>query len=82
MKLTVAQLKVMSGLLDEALPLDLAARSAWLEALPPEHPELVCAFGHIGDRPFRRNKTLPMCPERTLGFMVVREGLEPSTSAL
>jgi serine/threonine protein kinase/TolB-like protein/Flp pilus assembly protein TadD len=41
MKLTVAQLKVLSGLLDEALPLDLAARSAWLEALPPKHHELV-----------------------------------------
>jgi serine/threonine protein kinase/TolB-like protein/Flp pilus assembly protein TadD len=41
MKLTVAQLKVLSGLLDEALPLDVAARSAWLEALPPEHHELV-----------------------------------------
>jgi TolB-like protein/Flp pilus assembly protein TadD len=41
MKLTVAQLKVLSGLLDEALPLDLAARSAWLEALPLKHHELV-----------------------------------------
>ncbi len=27
-------------------------------------------------------KTLPMCPERTLILLVVREGLEPSTSAL
>jgi eukaryotic-like serine/threonine-protein kinase len=41
MKLTIAQLKVLSGLLDEALPLDLAARSAWLEALPSKHRELV-----------------------------------------
>lgn len=41
MKLTVAQLKVLSRLLDEALPLNVAARSAWLEALPPEHHELM-----------------------------------------
>jgi eukaryotic-like serine/threonine-protein kinase len=41
MKLTVAQLKALSRLLDEALPLDVAERNAWLEALPPEHHELV-----------------------------------------
>jgi hypothetical protein len=47
-----------------------AGRSA--DRLVAEHPYL--AEG--------RYKTLPMCLERTLDFMVVREGLEPSTSAL
>lgn len=41
MKLTIDQLRVLSGLLDEALPLDVAARRAWLAALPPEHQALM-----------------------------------------
>jgi serine/threonine protein kinase len=41
MTLSVAQMTMMSRLLDEALPLDAAGRRAWLEALSPEHQELL-----------------------------------------
>jgi serine/threonine protein kinase/TolB-like protein len=41
MPLTVAQMALMSRLLDEALPLDEADRRAWLEKQSPEYPDLV-----------------------------------------
>jgi serine/threonine protein kinase/Tol biopolymer transport system component len=40
MTLSVAQMALMSRLLDEALPLDAAGRRAWLDKLSPEHREL------------------------------------------
>src|SRR5450631_1058397 len=40
MTLSVAQMALMSRLLDEALPLDAAGRRAWLDELSPEHREL------------------------------------------
>jgi serine/threonine protein kinase/Tol biopolymer transport system component len=40
MTLSVAQMALMSRLLDEALPLDAAARRDWLDRLPPEYQEL------------------------------------------
>jgi TolB-like protein/cytochrome c-type biogenesis protein CcmH/NrfG len=39
--LSVAQMVRMSRLLDESLELDPAARRNWLEALPPEHQDLL-----------------------------------------
>jgi serine/threonine protein kinase/Tol biopolymer transport system component len=44
MGLSIHQMALMSRLLDEALPLDAAARRAWLEKLPPEYLEL---SGHL-----------------------------------
>jgi len=40
MPLTVAQMALMSRLLDEALPLDEAGRRAWLEKRSPEYPDV------------------------------------------
>jgi serine/threonine protein kinase/Tol biopolymer transport system component len=40
MGLSISQMRRMSRLLDEALPLDAAGRRAWLEALPQEHQDL------------------------------------------
>ena len=40
MKLSIAQMKAMSRLLDEALPLDATGRRAWLDALSSEHADI------------------------------------------
>ncbi len=40
MPLTIAQMALMSRLLDEVLPLDEADRRAWLERHSPEYPDL------------------------------------------
>src|SRR5580692_6359942 len=40
MGLSIPQMRRMSRLLDEALPLDAAGRCVWLEALPEEHQDL------------------------------------------
>ena len=40
MPLTIAQMALMSRLLDEALPLDEADRRAWLARYSPQHPDL------------------------------------------
>src|SRR5262245_26310435 len=40
MPLTVAQMALMSRLLDEALPLNEADRRAWLEKLSPEYTDI------------------------------------------
>src|SRR5580704_13848485 len=40
MTLSVAQMSLMSRLLDEALPLDAAGRSDWLDRLSPEYRDL------------------------------------------
>ena len=44
MGLSIPQMRRMSRLLDEALPLDPARRRAWLEALPAEHQDLAQAL--------------------------------------
>src|SRR5579862_1435353 len=44
MGLSISQMRRMSRLLDEALPLDAAGRRAWLEALPEEHQDLAQAL--------------------------------------
>jgi serine/threonine protein kinase/tetratricopeptide (TPR) repeat protein len=44
MALSAAQMAQMSRLLDEALPLDAAARCRWLEQLAPEHRDLEAAL--------------------------------------
>ena len=44
MGLSIPQMALMSRLLDEALPLDVAGRRAWLEALPQEHQDVVQAL--------------------------------------
>jgi len=41
MTLSVAQMALMSRLLDEALALDAAGRRLWLERLSPEYQDLV-----------------------------------------
>ncbi|HEY2463806.1 MAG TPA: protein kinase [Steroidobacteraceae bacterium] len=40
MRLSASQIAVMSGLLDQALPLDDAGRRRWLDALPEEYQDL------------------------------------------
>jgi serine/threonine protein kinase/TolB-like protein/Tfp pilus assembly protein PilF len=40
MTLSIAQMKAMSDLLDQVLPMDLEGRRAWLDALPPEHADI------------------------------------------
>jgi serine/threonine-protein kinase len=44
MTLTIAQMALMSRLLDEALPLDAAGRRAWLVRATQEHPDLAAAL--------------------------------------
>jgi serine/threonine protein kinase/Tfp pilus assembly protein PilF len=44
MALSAAQMAQMSALLDEALPLDRAGRQQWLQALAPEHQDIVAAL--------------------------------------
>src|ERR1700691_231275 len=44
MGLSIPQMALMSRLLDEALPLDEAARRVWLDALAPEHSDLAPAL--------------------------------------
>jgi serine/threonine protein kinase/Tol biopolymer transport system component len=44
MGLSIPQMSRMSRLLDDALQLDAAGRSAWLEALPEEHRDLAAAL--------------------------------------
>jgi serine/threonine protein kinase/Tfp pilus assembly protein PilF len=44
MKLSAAEMAVLSRLLDEALPLEAAARRAWLQALPAEYEHLAAAL--------------------------------------
>jgi serine/threonine protein kinase/Tol biopolymer transport system component len=44
MTLTIAQMALMSRLLDEALPLDAAGRRAWLETATQGHPDLAAAL--------------------------------------
>ena len=44
MRLTIQQMALMSRLLDEALPLDEAARSRWLADLSAEYQDLAQAL--------------------------------------
>ena len=44
MGLSIPQMRRMSHLLDEALPLDAAGRRAWLETLPEQHQDLTQAL--------------------------------------
>jgi serine/threonine protein kinase len=47
MGLSTAQIAVLSQLLDEALPLDAAARRAWLDGLSPEHVDLALTLRRV-----------------------------------
>ena len=44
MELSIPQIALMSRLLDEALPLDVAGRRIWLETLSPEYQDLAPAL--------------------------------------
>lgn len=44
MKLSISQTALLSRLLDEALPLDVTGRRAWLEKLSPEYQDLADAL--------------------------------------
>jgi len=44
MRPSIPQIALMSRLLDEALPLDVAGRRSWLETLSPEHQDLAPAL--------------------------------------
>jgi len=44
MTLSAADLAVMSGLLDQALPLDAQGRRRWFEGLAPQYGELASAL--------------------------------------
>ena len=65
MGLSIPQMRRMSRLLDEALPLDAAGRRAWLEALPAEHQDLAQALrdallpGHAELAEIEKLETLP-----------------------
>src|SRR5215469_5545059 len=81
MGLSIPQMRRMSRLLDEALPLDATGRRAWLESLPTEHRDLVQALrGALlpGDAELAELEKLAALPE--LGA-VTRAGA-PSTSGL
>jgi len=81
MGLSIPQMRRMSRLLDEALPLDATGRRAWLETLPTEHRDLVQALrGALlpGDAELAELDKLAALPE--LGA-VTRAG-SPCTSGL
>jgi hypothetical protein len=57
---------VIQSLTDEALQLDAAGRSAWLEALPEEHQDLAQALRDAllpGDAQLTKIKKLAALPE-------------------
>jgi serine/threonine-protein kinase len=65
----------MSRLLEEALPLDEAARRVWLEQLPPEHEDLAAALRRSlfpSDAESARIDTLGVLP--TLSASMLRPG--------
>jgi serine/threonine-protein kinase len=65
----------MSRLLEEALPLDEAARRVWLEQLPPEHEDLAAALHRSlfpSDAESARIETLGVLPN--LGASTLRPG--------
>ena len=81
MGLSIPQMTRMSRLLDEALPLDAAARCAWLEALPAEHRDLAQALRDAllpGDAQLAELEKLAARPE--LG--TATEAGAPSASGL
>lgn len=81
MGLSIPQMTRMSRLLDEALPLDAAGRSAWLEALPEQHQDLAQALRDAllpADAHLAKIEKLTTLPE--LGF--ASEAETPSTSGL
>jgi serine/threonine protein kinase/Tol biopolymer transport system component len=66
MTLSVAQMALMSRLLDEALPLDAAGRRAWLERATQEHPDLAAALREAllpGDSQAAELKSLSTLPK-------------------
>jgi eukaryotic-like serine/threonine-protein kinase len=65
MRLSIPQITLMSRLLDEALPLDFAARREWLETLSPEYHDLASALREAllpGDADSARLKELEDLP--------------------
>jgi serine/threonine protein kinase/Tol biopolymer transport system component len=83
MTLSVAQMALMSRLLDEALPLDAAGRRDWLDKLSPEYRELAQPLRDAllpGDSPAAESKSLSTLPK--LGATdhegpVAASGLQP-----
>jgi len=81
MGLSIPQMTRMSRLLDEALQLDAAGRSAWLEALPEEHQDLAQALRDAllpGDAQLAEIEKLAALPE----IGTATEAGSPSASGL
>jgi eukaryotic-like serine/threonine-protein kinase len=81
MKLTIQQMALMSRLLDEALPLDEAARRLWLVNLSPEYQDLARALRAAllpdATKSAELESFLEMPP--SLGEVDVYSGLQPGT---
>ncbi len=83
MGLSVPQMALMSRLLDEALPLDAAARRVWLERLSSEYLDLAQCLREAllpGDSQaanFRSLSTLPKFASADDGRAVAASGLQP-----
>ena len=82
MGLSIPQMRRMSHLLDEALPLDAAGRRAWLETLPEEHRDLTQALRDAllpGDAQLAEIEKLAALPElltETRAQAAARSGLQ------
>ena len=65
MELSIAQIALMSRLLDEALPLDAAGRRLWLERLSPEYQDLAPALRSalLPDAPDASSQALQTLPK-------------------
>src|SRR6266404_6447043 len=83
MGLSVPQMALMSRLLDEALPLDAAARRVWLERLSSEYLDLAQCLreallpGDSQAADFKSLSTLPKFASADDGGAVAASGLQP-----
>jgi serine/threonine protein kinase/Tol biopolymer transport system component len=83
MTLSVAQMALMSRLLDEALPLDAAGRRDWLDELSPEYRELAQYLrealqpGESQAAELRSLSTLPKLGAADHEGLVATSGLQP-----
>jgi serine/threonine protein kinase/Tfp pilus assembly protein PilF len=83
MKLSIAQMRAMSRLLDEALPLDGQGRRAWLDALPPEYADIAPTLreallsDHDDEARPKTHLILPKFPLPSLANTEAGSGLEP-----
>lgn len=83
MELSIPQIALMSRLLDEALPLNAAGRSDWLEKLSPEYQDLAPALREAllpGDSPAADPfslSTLPKFASANEASAVAESGLQP-----